>query len=82
MKKSQSESEHAVTQLVLYVDEMRGRRAVRDVTSRPRDVSGVEIVTVDLGQSLGRISGSTTVDEVLSAFVGSGYALQLVSPTD
>lgn len=71
-----------MTQLVLYVDEMRGRRAVRDVTSRARDVSGVEIVTVDLGQSLIYLCGSMTVDEVLSAFVGSGYSLQLVGPTN
>ena len=70
-----------MTQLVLYVDEMRCRRGVREVTARLRDVSGVEIVEADVSQSLVRVGGSMTVDEVLTAFVGSGYVPQLVGQT-
>jgi len=65
-------------QLVLYVEEMRSRRDVRDVTGRLRDVSGVEIVVADMNQSLVRVSGSMTVDAVLAAFAGSGYVPDLV----
>ena len=70
-----------MTQLILYVEEMRGRRGVRDVTARLRDVLGVEIVTADLSSSLVRVGGSMTVDEVLTAFVGSDYSPQLVGQT-
>jgi len=70
-----------MTQLILYVEVMRSRREVREVTGRLRDVSGVETVTADPSQSLVRVGGSMTVEAVLTAFASSRYAPQLVGRT-
>ena len=70
-----------MTQLILYVEEMRSRREVREVTGRLRDVSGVETITADPSRSLVRVGGSMTVEAVLEAFASAGYAPQLVGRT-
>lgn len=62
----------------LMVRGMRCRRCVREVTSRLRDVPGVETVTADADRSVVRLSGTMSVDEVVVALGGLGYPLQIL----
>lgn len=62
----------------LFVSGMGCRRCVREVTARLRDIRGVETVSADAGRSVVRITGSMSLEDVLSAFVGTSHALQLL----
>lgn len=57
----------------LVVGGMTCRRCVREVTSRLRDVPGVERVTANPARSLVHLSGSITLADVLVAFEGTTY---------
>ena len=57
----------------LVVGGMTCRRCVREVTSRLRDVPGVERVTANPARSLVHLSGSMTLADVLAAFEGTTY---------
>lgn len=59
--------------LSLYVDGMRCRRCVREVTGRLRDVPGVATVCANSGTSRVTVSGSMTLEDVLDAFAGTTY---------
>jgi copper chaperone CopZ len=50
---------------------MTCRRCVREVTSRLRDVPGLERVTANPARSLVHLSGSMTLADVLAAFEGT-----------
>ena len=67
-----------MTQLTLFVGGMGCRRCVRDVTARVRDVTGVETVIADAGQSLVRLCGSMTSGDVLAALAGTPYRVEVV----
>lgn len=62
----------------LMVGGMRCRRCVREVTSRLRDVPGVDTVTADASRSMVRLSGTMTVDNVLGALRELSYPVQLL----
>lgn len=62
----------------LMVESMRCRHCVREVTSRLRDVPGVDTVTADAGTSVVRLSGTMTVDDVLGALRELSYPVQLL----
>ncbi|HET9827271.1 MAG TPA: cation transporter [Nocardioidaceae bacterium] len=64
-------------QLSLFVGGMSCRRCVREVTSRLRDVPGVETVSADSGRCTVRLTGSMTVGDVLAAFIGTSYRPRL-----
>ena len=57
----------------LVVGGMTCRRCVREVTSRLRDVPGLERVTVNPARSLVHLSGSITLADVLAASEGTTY---------
>lgn len=57
----------------LVVGGMTCRRCVREVTSRLRDVPGVERVTANPARSLVHLSGSINLADVLAAFEGTTY---------
>lgn len=57
----------------LVVGGMTCRRCVREVTSRLRDVPGLERVTANPTRSLVHLSGSMTLADVLAAFEGTTY---------
>ena len=57
----------------LVVGGMTCRRCVREVSSRLRDVPGVERVTANPARSLLHLSGSMTLADVLAAFGGTTY---------
>jgi copper chaperone CopZ len=59
--------------ITLFVAGMSCRRCVREVTARLRDVSGVETVTANSGDSLVRLSGRMELADVLAAFTGTTY---------
>ena len=65
----------------LFVDGMRCRRCVREVTRRLRDVSGVQTVAVDTGRSVVSLTGTMTADDVLGAFAGLTYRPRLLNDT-
>ena len=60
-------------QLYLFVDDMRCRRCVREVTARLRDVPGVETVSANPRDFTVRLSGSMQLEAVLAAFTGTTY---------
>jgi copper chaperone CopZ len=66
-------------QFELRVPGMGCRRCVRDVTSRLRDVPGVETITADPAVTTVVLRGSMTARDVLAAFTGSRYAPTLVA---
>jgi copper chaperone CopZ len=57
----------------LVVGGMTCRRCVCEVTSRLRDVPGVERATANPARSLVHLSGSITLADVLAAFEGTTY---------
>jgi copper chaperone CopZ len=57
---------------------MRCRHCVREVTSRLRDVPGVDTVTADADRSMVRLSGTMSVDKVVGAVRGLGYPVQIL----
>lgn len=57
----------------LVVGGMTGRRCVREVTSRLRDVPGVERVTANPARSLVHLSGSMPLADMLAALEGTTY---------
>ena len=61
----------------LMVGGMRCRHCVREVTSRLRDVPGVDTVTADANRSMVQLSGTMTVDNVLGALRELSYPVQL-----
>ena len=60
-------------ELTFFVDGMRCRRCVREVTARLRDVPGVQTVTADGRRSLVRLGGSMTTDDVVAALAGTTF---------
>jgi copper chaperone CopZ len=66
---------------VLRVGGMSCRHCVREVTSRLRDVAGVDTVTADAGTSLVRLSGTMRVEDVLGALSELNYPVKLVAGT-
>ena len=67
--------------LALRIGGMTCRHCVREVTSRLRDVAGVDTVTADAGTSVVRLSGTMSVDDVLKALRGLSYPVQLIDET-
>jgi copper chaperone CopZ len=63
--------------LTLFVEGMRCRRCVREVTARLRDVPGVETVVADSRSSVARVSGTMVLEDVLSAFSELTYVAEL-----
>ena len=66
-------------QLQLRVPGMTCRRCVRDVTSRLRDVPGVETIAATIADNTVMVRGTMTARDVLDAFTGSPYAPALVA---
>lgn len=66
----------------LVVGGMRCRRCVREVTARLRDVAGVETVVADTVSSRIELAGTMTERDVLRAFVGLAYPVQLLHGPD
>jgi copper chaperone CopZ len=64
--------------LKLRVTGMCSRRCVRQVTARLRDVPGVRTVTADARTSTVVIGGTMTIVDVLSVFLDSAYAPEVV----
>jgi copper chaperone CopZ len=63
--------------LNMLVAGMSCRRCVREVTARLRDVPGVETVSANPRDCTVRLSGSMQVADVLAAFAGTTYRLQI-----
>jgi copper chaperone CopZ len=68
-------------QFDLRVPGMGCRRCVREVTSRLRDVSGVETIAADTTTNTVLLRGTMTARDVLAAFAGSKYAPMLMAET-
>jgi copper chaperone CopZ len=66
-------------QLNLFVDGMRCRRCVREVTALVRDVPGVETVAADATRSVIHLVGTMQAGDVLAAFAGSAFTPSLLS---
>ena len=62
----------------LMVGGMRCRHCVRDVTSRLRDVPGVDTVTADANSSMVRLFGTMSEDEVHGGVRELGYPVQVL----
>ena len=73
------EAENPMPTIALMIGGMTCRHCVRDVTSRLRDVGGVDTVTADAGTSAVRLSGTMTVDDVLGALRDLSYPVQLLN---
>ena len=67
--------------ILLRIGGMSCRHCVREVTSRLRDVAGVDTVTADAGTSVVRLSGTMRVDDVLGALNELSYPVQLLDAT-
>ena len=67
-----------MSEMTLHVGGMRCRRCVREVTARLRDVTGVETVTADARRTVVRLTGSMNLSEVLGAFAGTAYRVELL----
>ena len=65
-------------EMTLRVGGMSCRRCVREVTARLRDVAGVETVSADAGRSVVRLGGSMTSGDVLAAFAGTTYRVEVL----
>lgn len=63
--------------LRLSVQSMGCRRCVREVTGRLRDVFGVNTVVADISTRTVRLTGSMTDADVLAAFAGTTYDVQI-----
>ena len=68
-------------QFDLRVPGMGCRRCVREVTSRLRDVPGVETIAADTTNNTVLLRGTMTARDVLAAFAGSKYAPTLLAET-
>jgi len=68
-----------LSDLTFYVEGMRCRRCVREVTARLRDVTGVQTVTADARSSQVRLRGSMAVADVVHALAGSTYRPQITN---
>ena len=75
---SEDEGGAPVPDLLLAVDGMGCRRCVREVTSRLRDVRGVDRVVADAITHRVRLSGSMSVDDVRAALVTTGVAVRVL----
>jgi len=62
----------------LVVGGMGCRQCVREVTSRLRDVQGVETVTADAAKGRIALGGTMTPVDVLAAFEGTSYQPTIV----
>ena len=71
-----------MTQMTLHVAGMSCRRCIREVTSRLRDVPGVETVAAHAGTSTVRLSGLMVAADVLRAFADTTYRPQVVANSD
>jgi copper chaperone CopZ len=67
-----------MSEMTVYVAGMGCRRCVREVTARLRDVPGVQTVVADSATSTIRLGGSMAVQDILDAFAGTTYRLDLV----
>jgi copper chaperone CopZ len=67
-----------MSEMTLYVDGMRCRRCVREVTALLRDVTGVETVTANAGRSVVRLGGSMASGDVLRVFAGTSYRVEVL----
>lgn len=63
--------------LRLVVQGMGCRQCVREVTGRLRDVFGVATVVADVSTRTVRLTGSMTDADVLAAFAGTTYVVQI-----
>jgi copper chaperone CopZ len=63
--------------LRLSVQGMGCRRCVREVTGRLRDIPGVSTVVADISTRTVRLAGSMTDADVLAAFAGTTYIVQI-----
>lgn len=66
-------------QFHLRVPGMGCRLCVREVTSRLRDVPGVETIAADTTTNTVLLRGTMTARDVLAAFAGSKYAPAVVA---
>ena len=67
-----------MSELTLYVDGMRCRDCVREVTARLRDVPGVERVAADHRRSVVVLGGSMTRGGVLAALDGTRFQIDRI----
>ena len=67
--------------IALMITGMSCRHCVREVTSRLRDVGGVDTVTADASTSVVRLSGTMIVDDVLGALRDLRYPVRLLDET-
>ena len=67
-----------MSELTLYVDGMRCRDCVREVTARLRDVPGVERVAADHRRSVVVLGGSMTRGGVLAALDGTRFKVDRI----
>ncbi len=67
--------------IALRIGGMSCRHYVREVTSRLRDVGGVDTVIADAGTSVVRLSGTMSVDDVLGALRELSYPVRLLDAT-
>ena len=65
-------------QLNLFVDGMRCRRCVREVTALLRDVPGVEMVSADATRSVVQLVGTMQPRDVIAGFHGSPFTPSLL----